>query len=122
MLQCPCFSTRQRLWHTAICEFPVVQLLDWQLVLRKECLEVQWVLPLYSAAICIRGSPLDVLLLEDLELSSFQSRWLCPITTTTFVPNYSSFDFFDSKFDHSSYSKNCANVVKFKSFLKILYR
>jgi len=38
---------------------------------------------------------------------------------TTFISNYNSFDFFDAKFDHLSYSKkNCANIVKFKSFLK----
>jgi len=39
--------------------------------------------------------------------------------STLSIPNYSSFDFFDVKFDHSSYSKkNYTNIVKFKSFLK----
>ena len=42
-------------------------------------------------------------------------------TTTPFIPNYDPFDFFNSKFDHSSYLKNYANIVKFKSFLKNFY-
>ena len=29
-------------------------------------------------------------------------------SSTPSVPNYRSFDFFDTKFDHSSYSKICA--------------
>jgi hypothetical protein len=40
------------------------------------------------------------------------------LSTTPFIPNYSSFDFFDPKFDQLSYSKICTKVVKFKSFLK----
>ena len=35
--------------------------------------------------------------------------------------NYRSFDFFNLKFDHSSYSKNYANIVKFKLFLNNFY-
>jgi hypothetical protein len=35
--------------------------------------------------------------------------------------NCRSFDFFDTKFDRSSYSKMCANIIKFKSFLKNFY-
>ena len=42
--------------------------------------------------------------------------------TTPSIPNWKTFDFFSLKFDHSSYSKNlCANIVKFKLFLKNFY-
>ena len=44
------------------------------------------------------------------EKSNFCNSWgkvdLFLLTNTTSVPNFSSFDFFDPKFDHSSYSKN----------------
>ena len=45
-----------------------------------------------------------------------------PNSSTHSIPNGKTFYFFGPKFDHSSYSKNlCANIVKFKLFLKNFY-
>jgi hypothetical protein len=35
------------------------------------------------------------------------------LTSTPSIPNYKTFDFFDTKFDHSSYSKICAKYQFF---------
>ena len=45
--------------------------------------------------------------------------WIHNINTTTFILNCNSFDFSDSKF--RLIQKICANIAKFKLFLKILY-